>query len=376
MPQPSPFPPSPPPPSSNTGLLIGLFAGGGFLVVVIVIVVLAASGAFSKDDKGGGGSSSSGDSPTEKLAAAAQRLSVARGLTLRGTVSSGSDKLEGDLKVTRTGWVTGDVTWNGEKTQLIMAGESVYVKAGRDFWRTEANVADTAVWIGDSRWGKLRSSSLGSRFKQEVTPSGIAADLRSVSRYSVQSTVRTSVQGVQALKITTTSNVFYLSDDGSPRLLRVEQRYPQNAFDVIESNNAEGAAATELRSRINALKDSFDPTRSTRVDKISWGSCTTSGCTVHSDVWSTRTGDSSVRVTVFVRITANDKNGRKLGECSNSGTVTSLKSIKVTCRVRSAAWTSFRSGTGTRRWWGRAEAMANGATSTEIQTMLNGLNSA
>jgi hypothetical protein len=372
LPPSPPFPPSPPPPSSNTGLLIALIAGGGFLVVVIAVVILVASGAVP----GGDHSPPKADSPTERLAAAAQRLTAARAVNLHGTVTSGTDKLDGDLKVTRGGWITGDVSWNGQRTQMIMPGDTVFVKAGRDFWRTEANVSDTAAWIGSARWGRLRSSVLGSAFKQDVTPSGIAADLRNVTRYSIQSTVRTSVQNVPALKITTAGDVFYVSDDDSPRLLRLERNYPQIAVDVTESGGAEGDAVTELRGRISALKDSFDPSRSTRVDKITWGSCTASGCTVHSQVWSTRTGDSSVRVTVFVRITANNKNGRKLGECSNSGTVTSLSSIKVTCRVESAAWSSFRGGSGLRRWWGRAEAMANGATSTEIQTMLGGLNSA
>ncbi|MBC6457732.1 hypothetical protein [Actinomadura sp. HBU206391] len=372
MPPSQPFPPSPPPPSSNTGLLITLIAGGGFVVIVLVVVVLAASGAFSG---GGGKKPAKSDSPTDKLAAAAQRLTTARGLNLRGTVSSGSDKLNGDFKITSSGWVTGNVTWNGETAQVIMPGDAVYVKAGWDFWRTEGNVSNKATWIGSSRWGKLSYSSLSSTVKSDMTPSAIASDLRNVSRYSVKSTVSTTVQGVPALKISTYGDVFYVSADDSPRLLRLETDYPQTAVDVTEVTSGQGDAVTELRSRINALKDSFDPSRSTRVDKISWGSCTTSGCTVHSKVWSTRSGSTSVRVTVFVRITANDKNGRKLGECSNSGTVTSLSSINVTCRVKSAAWTSFRGGTGLRRWWGRAEAMASGATSTEIQTMLSGLNS-
>jgi hypothetical protein len=350
-------------------VLIAVLAGGGFLVIVIVAVILVATGVFSSGSNGSGG-----DSPTERLSAAAQRLTGQRAIGLHGTISASSDKLEGDVKITRGGWVTGDVTWGGQNVQLIASDDTVFVKGGWDFWRTEGDISDKADWITNQRWGKLAYSSVGSSLKREMTPSAIATDMRGVSRYSVTSTEQAAVQGTPALKIITSSSRYYVSTGDSPRLLRIETDYPQTAVDVTELTGSVDPV-TELRTRVNQLSSSFDPSRNTRVDKISWGSCTASGCTVHSKVWSTRGSDPSVRVTVFVRISANNKNGRKLGECSNSGTVTSYESINVTCRVTSASWRSFRSGSGYRRWWGHSEAMAGGATAAQVQTLLTSLNS-
>jgi hypothetical protein len=365
----------PPPPrkSSNTGLLIGLLAGGGFLVMVIVIVILVASGVFSSGGKSPAGGDS-GDSPTGKLAAAAQRLSGIPGIGLKGTLSSGSDKLEGDFKVTRGGRMSGTATWNGRNVRLILPGEDMYVRAGPEFWRTDGNVSASLQWLNDSRWGKLGYSSLATAFKNDISPSALAKDLRNVTRYSVRSTEDTAVQGTSALKIVTAGGTYYVSADGSPRLLRVETAYPAAAMDVTELNGPGGGeAVTELRTRINELKNSFAPDRTTRVEKIKWGSCTTSGCTVHSTVWAGRGSAPSISVTVFVRLNAENKSGRKLGECTGTGVIRSFDSISVTCRVKSAAWSKFRGGSGYHRWWGHAEAMAGGASSEDVQKMLSAL---
>jgi hypothetical protein len=356
-----------PPKSSNTGLLIGLLAGGGLLAVVIVIVLLVVSGVFSSGGDSGG-------SPTDKLATAAQRLSGVSGIGLKGTVSASSDKLEGDFKVTRGGRMSGTATWGGRSVRLVVPGEDVYVKAGSEFWRDQVTMHSEPGWLGDSRWGKLGFSTLATTFKNDMSPSALAKNLRAVGRYSVKETAKTTVQGTAALKIVTYGATYYVSADGAPRLLRIESDFPSTAVDVTELNGPEGGeAVTELRTRINELKDSFDLSQHARVDKIKWGSCTTSGCTVHSTVWTTRGGSSSVPVTVFVRLAADSKNGRKLGDCSATGVIDSFHSISVTCRVKSAAWSRFYRGPGT-HWWGLAEPMPGGASGDDVQKMLSALN--
>ena len=355
-----PIYPQGPPRSSNTGMIIALVGGGAFAIILVIAIILVVVRTSGEDD-----------SPTDRLTAAADRLAGVPGLSLRGSITASTDRLEGELKVTRGGWLTGDVSWNGKSVQVFAAGDDVYAKGDVGFWQAEANLSDRPAWVDRSRWGRLSYSSLSSSLGRDLTPSAIARDMRSVSRYSIDSTEQTTVQGIAALKISTGSDTYFVAADGSSRLLRIETTYPRTSADVTELGG--DTATSELRERINQLKGSFDPSRSSRVDKITWGSCTTSGCTVHAKVWSTKGSAPSIRVTVFVRITTEKDSGRKLGECSNSGTVTSYDSIDVSCRVTGAAWTKFRGGSGYRRWWGHAEAMPNGATDTEIQTMLSGL---
>lgn len=356
------MPPAPRP--ANNGLLIALLAGGGCLAILIVIAVLVATGVLTHDERG---------AAADRLAAAAQRLTTARVVGLRGTVTSGTNKLNGDMAVTRGGRVTGTVTWSGQSVQLIAVNSVMYVKGSADFWRDQGDGDDR--WIGSGRWGLLGPTPVDLTIRQHLTPGAIARELRGVSRYTVKDTKRTSVRGTPALKVSTTTGSFYVSAGDSPRLLRIETTYPQVALDVTEYDGDGGGPVAELRERIKQLKGSFDPAQRTRVDKVGWGSCAVAGCTVHSDVRSTRGEASTIRVTVFVRLTANDKNGRKLGECSASGTVTSAASVRVSCRVTSAAWSRFRGGSGFRRWWAHAEAMPGGAADRDIQTMLNGLDS-
>jgi hypothetical protein len=358
--------------STTRALLATLGRRGHFTILIVfaLLVALAAlvtGGLLSRDDR---------TSAIDRLAAAAGRLSGVRAVGLLGMVSSGSDQLDGDLKVTRGGRLTGTVTWSGERIQLISVDGVMYVKGSAAFWRAEGDVTSGDRWITSGRWGRLGATTIDTTVRQHLTPQAIAGLMREVSRYTVERTARTSVRGTRALKISTADDSFYVSAEGSPRLLRLETTYPETAVDVTESTGSDGGAAVvELRSRINQLKRSFDPAQRTRVINVGWGGCAASGCTVHADVRSTRGDASAIRVTVFVRLTAGSRSGRKLGECSGSGTVISDAAIRVTCRVSSRAWSTFWNDSTVRRWWGHAEAMAGGATDRDIRTMLGGLSS-
>ncbi|MCW2903921.1 MAG: hypothetical protein JWO67_6186 [Streptosporangiaceae bacterium] len=364
------MPPPPPRRSSNTGALIAILGGGGVLAIVMIVAILAVTGVFSGGGKSGGGS------PADKLAAAAGQLEGLPAVGLKGTLGWGSDKVDGELKVTRSGWASGTVTWGGQNAELITVKDQTYAKAGPGFWRSQGNVSGSPAWANDSRWGRLGNFTLAPAIKKDMTPSALAKNLRDITRYSIRSTEQSSAQGTPALKITTSGGTYFLSADGSPRLLRLETHYPGTAADVTElTGGGQGDAVTELRGRIGELKDAFDQARDPSVFKFSWGSCTASGCTVKSKVWAGRGTSSSVRVTVFVELRAGGPSGTKLGECSNSGSVTS-NSIEVSCRVESAAWSRFRGSPGTRRWWGRSKAMAGAVTPEEIRAMLNDLTNA
>lgn len=365
---PPPFglPGQPPPPRrSNAGVLIAAIVGGG---LVLILIAAAVFFVVLKDDK---------KSPTEQLSAAATSLSSARALGLRGTFGSASDSLDGDLKVTASGRVTGPVTWSGDRLTLLSSDGNLFVKADRSYWSKQLSTTDVPNFIkSGERWGKLESNKLTFDFKQYVTPSALAAKMRQVSKLSVKSETKATVQGRAATKITTLSAAYYLSDEKDPRLLRVESTFPAFNADVTPQAGGDASGTvSEFRNRIGELKDAVDATRRPRIQQVD--GCknkSTSGCTVRVRVWTSGASGSTTQVSIYVWITATTKTGRKLGDCTTSATTTGLDSTWAECRVSSSEWASFFGNTRVdRRWWMQADAVAIGASPTDIQTMQSGL---
>lgn len=356
----------PPARSSKTGLVVGLIVGGGFIVLLVVAIALAASGVFSGADE---------KSPKESLTAAANSLTAARGVELNGSMTAGSDQLAGKLKVTKVGRITGDVTWNGQQAKLVLIDNNVFVQSNSTFWRAEGGIAASRIPTADTTdWGRMPSYSLSSSFRTNITPSALARKMQQASVYSIRNKTKTTVQGRSALKITTYSDTYYVSTGDNPKLLRIEMRYPQLSADVTELTGSDtGGAITELRNRVGELKDSFDTSQLPRAQEVEFGSCGTTGCTLRSRVWSTRGSATSVELSVRMWLTAVTKTGRNLGECTTKATIDSIDSEWASCRITDSRWRSYRSGTGSLKWWAHAEAKALGVSESEIQSMLDAI---
>lgn len=366
---PQPWGPSPTPPrSSRTGLIVGLIIGGGFVVLLVVAVLLALVGAFSESGSG------SGKSPQQQLASAATSLTTARGVELNGSVNSGTDQMQGRLKVTKSGRISGDVTWNGNQSKVLMLDDKVFAQGDAAFWRAEGGIGSSGVPAEiEGVWGRLPSYSVSSYFRTSVTPSALARKLQQASAFSTYKTARTTVQGRSALKISTFGDAYYLSTGDNPRLLRIETAYPRLAADVTEltGSGADGMVG-ELRTRVGELKSSFDTSALPRAQQVEFGACTASGCTLRAKVWSTRGTSTSVDLSVRMWLTAKTKTGRNLGECTTRVTIDSIDSEWATCRITDSRWRGFRSGSGSGKleWWGQASATAVGASESDISAML------
>ncbi|SEG30801.1 hypothetical protein SAMN04489712_104325 [Thermomonospora echinospora] len=338
--------------------MLAIIIGGG--LVVILIIAAAFFVLLGNNDK----------SPTERLAAAARSLSSARALTLKGTF--GTERIEGEVKVTASGRVTGPVTWSGDRVTLLSTDGNLFVKADRSYWSKNLTTTDVDDLPGSGEhWGKVEPTKLTFDFKQYATPSALAAKMRSITKFSVRSDVETTLRGRDVIKITTLSGTYYLSADDD-ELLRVESISPAvNADVTAQTGSAASATVNELRTRIGELKDAWDATKSPRLQKID--GCkneSAAGCTVRVQLWTSGASGGTTQVNVYVWITATTKTGRRLGDCTATATTTGLTSVWTQCRVSGPQWRSFYNTQNTTlRWWMQGMPVAIGATQSEIQAM-------
>lgn len=355
----------PAPKKSNTGLIVGLILGGGFIVILVVALILVVTVVNAEDDM----------TPSERLAKAASSLSSAQAVTLKGDFGSTTETLQGELKVSSGGSTTGDVTWKARKVGLLANGDDVYVKGDKSYWQSVITSGSLDFMeSSDQKWGKIRQFSLSSYFKRDLTPTGLASRARTVSRYSIRSSTETNVQGQDALRIATSTTTYYVSTGDSPKILRIESRYPKVNADVVQHGGSDAAKTiSEIRTRMGELKGSFDTTSTPRVDgKPTFGKCSPGkSCTVSAKAWTTRGTRSEAEVIVYFRFTTAQNGGKYLGMCQDTGKVTSYESVSVSCTVSGSEFASASKGASD--IWVRPLAVAGGATEAEIQAMQSAL---
>ncbi|MFB4313667.1 hypothetical protein [Actinomadura sp. 21ATH] len=354
---------APPPPKKGNGALIAIIGGGVFavlLIIVAVVVVVAAN---------------SGKTPEERLTAAATSLSGARNVKLKGSFSSGSDTLQGELIVTKGGRATGQVTWDGDNVTLLSADQKLFVKAPKAYWQGKltSTTSDRFLKDGD-QWGLVDDTDLSVKFDRDLTPSALATELRQNSRYNLRES-ETTVNGQKAIRIRSTLSTFYVSDGDEPELLRYESTSsPRVSADVsVPSGSSD---ITAMRTTMGELTDAFDSSKSPRNSaKPEFVSCDKGGqpCTVAVKVWSTRGGAPAVPIKVNFRLTSEQGGGKLFGECEATGTVTGLDDVRVQCTISGGEWA--RSGKNVRRVWVAATPMAVGATAADVQALQRGLDS-
>jgi hypothetical protein len=319
-------------------------------------------------------------SPTERLVAAANTVSTARSLRLKGTFSSGSDSLQGDMLVTKGGRATGQVTWDGSSVTVLSADDKLFVKAPKSYWQGKLTSTASDRFLDDGeQWGRVRDTELSVKFHEDLTPSALASELRQLSnRYSLTDT-ETTVRGRQAIKISSGLTSFYVSDDDEAEVLRYESSsLPRVTADVtVQSTSASSSSIGQLRTAMGELTDSFDSSQNPSIrGKPEFVSCDDFGdpCTVRAKAWSTRGGEPSVPIKVHFLLTADQGGGgRKYGECEATGTVTGISDVSVQCTISGGDWARY--GKSDKQVWVSAAAMTMGATDSDVQTLQRGLES-
>ncbi|MEU5876758.1 hypothetical protein [Spirillospora sp. NPDC047279] len=366
--QPPFFPPpggAPPPRSGGGKGLMIVLLGGGAVIVVLIIAIVLVTVVFREDKM----------TPSERLTAAAAQVSTARALALKGTFSGSGDTVQGELKVTKGGRATGQVTWDGDNVTLLTADDKVYVKAPKSYWSSKVTSSSVTIKDGD-QWGKISSTDLSLNVDRDLTPTAIASAMRSAS--NLRTTLReskTTVQGRDALRIGTSTRTFFVTDSETPELLRYETVFPRVQFDVTTyGSSAASSTISELRSRMGELKDSFDSEARVSLIDTKKGLCTTnsSSCRVRGQFRPTLSGTGSTKIDIKFKLTAGSTTGRSLGDCETSATVSSSTLTWAECRVSSSAWSSW-SRSGQTRYYTQAEFRVQGATDSDVQSLQSGL---
>ncbi|TDD58374.1 hypothetical protein E1293_47010, partial [Actinomadura darangshiensis] len=360
----APMGPGMPPPKrgGGGGLVIGLVAGGVALLVVIAVVVLVVVNA-------GGGKS-----PDEKLTAAATDLTSARAVSLDGTFGGGSS-LRGELDVTKGGRAMGTVTWDGSRVTMLSADGKLFVKADKSYWERQISTDEPFFLKDGEQWGRLGDDELDLDFKQQLTPTALAAKVRS-ARSSSTKPIETSWHGKKALKFSTFSSTIYITDEDDAELLRYEATTPRVSLDVTTKDGSDASSViSNMRTSMGELKDSFNASSKPTVDEWKKGGCNgNSGCTVQAKVRPPYDVEKPVTIEIQFRITAGTLTGKDLGTCTTRITISSSSSQWASCRVTSSAWTSWAKATGG-TFYKHAQYKVIGATSAEVQSLQNGLDS-
>ncbi|MFC0040414.1 hypothetical protein [Actinomadura rayongensis] len=352
-----PPPPGPPAKRGMGGGAIAAIVVGALVVIValaVVVVVIVAAG---------------GKSPKEQLTAAADKVAAARALTYKGSITSGSDTLQGELTVTKGGRATGPITWDGSQVTLLAADDKTFVKADSSYWKDKiTSTSDPSWFLSGQQWGRLGSSDLTLNFKTSLTPTVIADKLREAARLN-RKPVKTTNGGRKALKFTTGSATLYLTDSDDPELIRYESLFPRVQADVQVADNS---VISDLRQEMSQLGDSFDVSSRPSIAQWKKGNCnSTSGCLVEAQVRPPAGLDGPTEIQLRFNITAFTLTGRDLGNCTAKVTVSGDSPVWTRCEVVSSAWTDWAKKGGT--FYKHVEYKVAGVSSSDIQTMQTNL---
>ncbi|MDL4821215.1 hypothetical protein [Actinomadura opuntiae] len=362
----APMGPGMPPPKRSSGPLIAALVGGAVVVILIIGVVV-----FVVASKGGG------KSPEEKLRAAADSMSAGRAVGLKGTFGGGADSIQGQLDVTKGGRATGPVTWNSDNVTLLSADGKLFVKADQSYWRDQIdNVEGTPYYLkSGQQWGRLSSDKLDVDFKNELSPTALAAKLRAAATAKVKP-LKTTWSGKKALKFSTFTSTLYITDADDAELLRYEATTPRVALDVTPKSSSEASTViSNMRTSMGELKDSFDASARPSVDEWKKGGCNSnSGCTVEAKIRPPYGASTPITIDVRFNITAGTLTGRDLGNCTDTITINGSDSVWASCRVATSAWQSWAKSTGG-TFYKHAQYKVIGATASEVASLQSGLDS-
>ncbi|GGV10845.1 hypothetical protein GCM10010182_33750 [Actinomadura cremea] len=354
----------PPPRKRGNGPLIALLAGGGLVVVIlvaVVAVVLVANGGMT---------------PEEKLRAAADDIGADTSVGLEGDFGGGANSIRGELSITKGGRAYGAVTWNNSKVTVLAADGMLFAKAGSAFWKQQISGSETPYYLEDGeQWGRLNADELDLKFKEELSPTALAAKLDSAAGGTVDP-VETSWKGTKALKVSTFSSTLYISDSDDPELLHYEATTPRVALDVTPNSSSQsGTVVSTMRTSIGELKDSFNASARPTIAEWKKGNCQDdAGCTVQAQIRPPYGAGTPVTVEIQFALTAGTLTGKELGKCTTQITFKTETPVWASCRVKSSAWTSWAEKTGG-TFYKHADYKVLGATASEVQAMQNGLDS-
>lgn len=205
-----------------------------FSVVVVLAAVLFAAGCGgSSGGGGGGGSSQSSGLATESANAvlrdASKAAQDASSFHMSGTIHSssgtfGSTAVGVDLSVVHGKGATGSLTVGGSKVDLIVAGNSGYMRASSAFWKKFAAkqgggaAASFAASLFGGKWLKFPANNKS--FQALTSPTKANSIFKSLNfhhgKLKNQGEKTFKGQSVVAITDTTKGGTLYVAATGTP----------------------------------------------------------------------------------------------------------------------------------------------------------------
>ncbi|MCO5967953.1 hypothetical protein [Actinoallomurus soli] len=327
---PQPYQYGPPPRAKKSkGVLISVLAGAGVVFVVLAVVGVVALGRSGDDPK-----TTSGKAARE----AGHAIGQAAGVTLTGTYGGS----RATFSVTKAGSARGTFSASGSQVSRVDVGGTTYLKANSGYWNDQGLDSDDAEKASGT-WTKA-PDDITTLNLADLAPARLSSVLGQAANDPLAA--RTTVNGVQALKVRVGARTYYITKSAPRRVLRLEgaSGSDQYVFDVKALSSAgAGEVFSGLRTDVQALKDAYDPDLTVLpLSRLQFGSCTESSCTVRADVKATSLHDSTGGVRVSMKIKfSGATDGAAVSTCTDTASTKMDTQVRLSCRTSGGTWSSW-----------------------------------
>jgi hypothetical protein len=266
---------------------------------------------------------------------AGRNLTKTAVLTLSGTYGT----RQATFTVTTGGTARGTYTAGGEQVSRIDVGSTTYLNARQRFW-TAHGESSAIARKADGRWTQAPYgyAELG---LVSLSPAHLGQNL--LDPGNSPHAVKTSLDGVKAIRLTTAGLTYFVSTSEPHRVLRVQGRTVSDAFSFDTTPlSATATFFTGLRKDVQGLKDAYNP----NVGFLPAGAtphfsgCGESGCTVSGKIQPDAAGGSG-KIHVVTTVEFQGTTGGVVSRCTDSAMATSKLLVKFSCRTSGSAWTSW-----------------------------------
>jgi hypothetical protein len=134
---------------------------GNHRFAALAVALLLAAGVAACGGSSGGSSSGNGiaaKSPDAIAAAATKAAEAAKSVEVAGSLTQDGTTVALDLKMVAGSGATGWLTEQGKRFNMVLAGKTLYINAGKPFWTAFANAA--AAKLLEGKW--LKTPATGS----------------------------------------------------------------------------------------------------------------------------------------------------------------------------------------------------------------------
>jgi hypothetical protein len=211
----------------------------GFSVCGVLVTVLFVAGCGGGGGGGGGGTSSSkpsaeGTKPAGVVVAdAAKAAEAASSFHMSGQVPSSGRRIGIDLSIVHGKGATGTITVGGAKVDLVLVGNTAYLRAGPSFWKQYSQASGVSQLLVN-KWLKFpaKSAELGSLTGQANAEALFKSLARNHGKLENQGKTTYKGQSVVAIHGVTKNGTLYVAASGTPYPVAVVKTEQPNAGTV------------------------------------------------------------------------------------------------------------------------------------------------